>query len=88
MDESGDGGGGENLNTNYNTLLKQIQTLSDLQNSGAIQNADPNLQVNVSSTYYFLHHNINIYILAGCVCCKTSAAGSANKAIVETIEHK
>ena len=45
MDESGDGGGGENLNTNYNTLLKQIQTLSDLQNSGAIQNADPNLQV-------------------------------------------
>ena len=45
MDESGDGGGGENLSTNYNTLLKQIQTLSDLQNSGAIQNADPNLQV-------------------------------------------
>ena len=53
MDESGDGGGGENLSTNYNTLLKQIQTLSDLQNSGAIQNADPNLQV----TFIFILFN-------------------------------
>ena len=35
----------ENLNTNYNQLLKQIQNLSELQSSGAIQNADPTLQV-------------------------------------------
>ena len=38
-------GEGENLSTNYNQLLKQIQNLSELQSSGAIQNADPNLQV-------------------------------------------
>ena len=41
----GDSGETENLNTNYNQLLKQIQNLSELQSSGAIQNADPNLQV-------------------------------------------
>ena len=36
---------GEPENTDYNHLLKQIQNLSDLQSTGAIQNADPNLQV-------------------------------------------
>ena len=44
MDESG-GENGEKLNQNYNQLLKQIQNLSEIQSSGAIQNADPNLQV-------------------------------------------
>ena len=34
----------QNLSTNYNELLKQIETLSEVQTSGAIQNADPNLQ--------------------------------------------
>ena len=42
----------ENLNTNYNQLLKQIQNLSELQSSGAIQNADPNLQVHVCINNY------------------------------------
>ena len=39
-----DPGEGENLSTDYNQLLKQIQNLSELQSSGAIQNGDPNLQ--------------------------------------------
>merc|ERR1719397_393944 len=30
--------------SNYNLLLHQIQTLSDLQSGGGIQNADPSLQ--------------------------------------------
>ena len=38
------GGGSQNASTNYNLLLKQIETLSEVQNSGAIQNADPSLQ--------------------------------------------
>ena len=34
-----------NSGKNYNLLLQQIQTLSELQNNGSIQNVDPNLQV-------------------------------------------
>ena len=36
--------GSQNLSTNYNQLLKQIENLSEIQTSGAIQNADPSLQ--------------------------------------------
>ena len=36
--------GPQNLSTNYNQLLKQIENLSEIQTSGAIQNADPSLQ--------------------------------------------
>ena len=36
--------GCQNLSTNYNQLLKQIENLSEIQTSGAIQNADPSLQ--------------------------------------------
>ena len=35
----------QNPNINYNLLLQQIQTLSELQNNGGIQNADPSIQV-------------------------------------------
>ena len=35
----------QNPNLNYNLLLQQIQTLSELQNNGGIQNADPSIQV-------------------------------------------
>ena len=36
--------GAQNLSTNYNQLLKQIENLSQVQTAGAIQNAEPALQ--------------------------------------------
>ena len=41
-----------NPNLNYNLLLQQIQTLSELQNNGGIQNADPSIQVGTTCSKY------------------------------------
>ena len=70
--------------SNYNLLLHQIQTLSDLQSGGGIQNADPSLQVSKKYKLQFSFVFLNVRILlcffadvfvSGCLRFALAAAG-------------